>query len=125
MSRVGGFFFKNMNPVIDIDGYPTDETVEFLSSYKNFTDVKEAMDFALKALEKLPYATIKKENNYIYIATGGWSGCEDILRAMKSNLYFSHLLIATLSGGGYYYVDLSKKNSKPWNFKVTVSYKDD
>ena len=40
-----------MNPVIDIDGYPTDETVEFLSSYKNFTDVKEAMDFALKALE--------------------------------------------------------------------------
>jgi len=40
-------------PTFDADGYPTDETVEFLENWKNFKDAKEAMDFALKALKKL------------------------------------------------------------------------
>jgi hypothetical protein len=114
-----------MTPVIDIDGYPTEETVEFLEKHKNFKNAKEAMDFALKALEKLCYATVKRENNYIYIATGGWSGCEDIIRAMKNNVWFSHLLIASLSGGGYYYADPFIDNLKSHHFKVTVTYKND
>jgi hypothetical protein len=112
-------------PVIDIDGYPTDETVEFLENWKNFKDAKEAMEFALKALKKLCYATVKQENNYIYIATGGWSGCEDIIRAMKKNFYCSNLLIASLSGGGYYYADPFIDNLKTYDFKVTVTYKND
>jgi len=114
-------------PVIDIDGYPTDDTVEFLEHWQNFKDDKEAMDFALKALKKLCYATVKQENNYIYIATGGWSGCEDIIRAMKKNFYCSNLLIASLYGGGYYYADPFIENLKNYDFKVTVTvtYKND
>ena len=50
-----------MIPVIDIDGYPTEETVEFLENWKNFKDAKEAMDFALDCFKKLCYATIKRE----------------------------------------------------------------
>jgi hypothetical protein len=114
-----------MIPVIDIDGYPTEETVEFLSNYKNFFDAKDAIGFATSALEQMGYATIKRENNYIYIATGGWSGCEDIVRAMKSNVWFSHLLIASLSGGGYYYADPSIDDLKTYDFKVTVTYRND
>ena len=115
-----------MTPVIDIDGYPTEETVEFLEKHKNFKNAKEAMDFALKALEKMCYATVKRENNYIYIATGGWSGCEDIVRAMKKNIWIHNLKIATLSGGGNYYADPSIDDDlRPHNFKVTVTYKND
>jgi hypothetical protein len=114
-----------MIPVIDIDGYPTEETVEFLENWKNFKDAKEAMDFALKVLEKMHCATIKRENNYIYIATGGWSGCEDIIRAMNKNIWFSHLLIASLSGGGYYYADPFIDNIKSHDFKVTITYRND
>jgi hypothetical protein len=116
-----------MIPVIDIDGYPTEETVEFLSNYKNFIDAKEAIGFAMSALEQMGYATIKKENNYIYIATGGWSGCEDIIRAMKKNIWFSHLLIASLSGGGYYYANpfIWPVAPKSHDFKVTVTYKNE
>ena len=94
-----------MKPVIDIDGYPTEETVEFLSKYNNFANAKEAMQFALDCFNKLCYATVKRENNYIYIATGGWSGCEDVIRAMKENVWFSHLRIVSTNGGGHYYVD--------------------
>ena len=112
-------------PTFDADGYPTDETVEFLEHWQNFKDDKEAMDFALKALKKLCYATVKQENNYIYIATGGWSGCEVIVRAMKKNFYCSNLLIASLSGGGYYYADPFIDNLKTYDFKVTVTYKND
>jgi hypothetical protein len=109
-------------PVIDIDGYPTEETVEFLSNYKNFIDAKEAIGFAMSALEQMGYATIKRGDNYIYIATGGWSGCEDIIRAMKENFYCSNLLIASLSGGGYYYADPFIDDLKTYDFKVTVTY---
>jgi hypothetical protein len=111
-----------IEPVIDIDGYPTEETVEFLSNYKNFIDAKEAMQFALNCFKKLCYAYVKRENNYIYIGTCGWSGCEDIIRAMNKNIWFSHLLIASLSGGGYYYADPSIDDLKPYDFKVTVTY---
>ena len=112
-----------MFPIIDIDGYPTEETVEFLENWQNFKDAKEAMYFALTALRKLCYATVKQENNYIYIATGGWSGCEDIVRAMKKNIWIHNLKIATLSGGGNYYADPSIDDLRPHNFKVTVTYK--
>ena len=114
-----------MIPVIDIDGYPTEETVEFLEHWQNFKDAKEAMDFALKALKKLCYATVKQENNYIYIATGGWSGCEDIIRAMKDNIWIINLKIVSTCGGGHYYVDPFVEGVKPYNFKVTVTYKID
>ena len=114
-----------MTPVIDIDGYPTEETVEFLSKHKNFKNAKEAMDFALKALEKMCYATVKRENNYIYIATGGWSGCEDIVRAMKSNVYLAFLKIVSTNGGGHYYADPFIDGVRPSDFKVTVTYKND
>jgi hypothetical protein len=110
-----------MIPVIDIDGYPTEETVEFLSKHKK-KNAKEAMDFALDCLNKLCYATIKRENNYIYIATGGWSGCEDIVRAMKENVYLLFLKIVSTNGGGHYYADPFIDNLRPSDFKVTVTY---
>ena len=50
-----------MQPVIDIDGYPTEETVEFLEKHKNFKNAKEAMDFALDCFNKLCYATVKRK----------------------------------------------------------------
>ena len=111
-----------MFPVIDIDGYPTEETVDLLSTWQNFKYAKAAMQFALDALNKLPYATVKRESNYIYIATGGWSGCEDITRAMKENIWIHRLLIASLTGGGYYFVDPFIDGVKSYNFKVKVTY---
>ena len=110
-----------MTPII-IDGYPTEETVEFLSKHKNFKNAKEAMDFALDCLNKLCYATVKKENNYIYIATGGWSGCEDIIRAMKKNVYLAFLKIVSTNRGGHYYADPFIDGVRPSNFEVTVTY---
>jgi len=113
-----------MQPVIDIDGYPTEETVEFLEKHKNFKNAKEAMDFALDCFNKLCYATVKRGDNYFYFATGGWSGCEDIVRAMNKNIWFSHSLIASVSGGGYYYANpfIWPDAPKSHEFKVTVTY---
>lgn len=111
-----------MIPVIDIDGYPTEETVDFLSTWQNFKDAKEAMQFALDVLRKFPYATVKMENNYIYVATGGWGGCEDIIRAMKDNIWIHQLLIASVTGGGYYFACPFIADLRPYNFKVKVTY---
>jgi hypothetical protein len=113
-----------MFPVIDIDGYPTEETVEFLSKHSNFKDEKEAMQFALNCFKKLCYAYVKRENNYIYIGTCGWGGCEDIIRAMKENIWFLFLEIVSTRGGGHYFVDPFVDSSvKFTDFKVTVTYK--
>lgn len=111
-----------MEPVIDCDGYPTEETIDFLSDYKNFSNAKEAMEFALAALRKIGYSTVKVENNYVYVATGGWSGCEDIIRAMRDNISIDRLLIAASTGGGYYYACPFIADLRPYNFKVKVTY---
>ena len=72
------------NESVDANGYPTDEFIAWLKSEK---DARLAVEAAADYFNECGYgkATIKEGD--LYLATGGWSGCEDVINALHENFY--------------------------------------
>lgn len=70
-------------PTFDSDGYPTDETLEFIEQAKYGPDlwqfIRDAWNFRFGAIRDQPDGTID-------FVTGGWSGNESIISAMHRNM---------------------------------------
>lgn len=85
----------------DIDGYPTDTTLNIIKFWKG--DFSELMKFIA------PYfngAYGRCENRSIddawEVVTGGWSGCESVIQALKENTVFWLVCWYLSKRGGYY-----------------------
>ena len=93
------------------DGYPTDEELEFI---KNFDLVKCDVDELLEYIRsvwqyhewgfKLTGKNVKK----LELHTGGWSGNEDVIRALKENVIFWPMYWHKHVRGGHYYFKIKK-----------------
>ena len=71
---------------MDEHGYPNEHELELVSSYpaKNTNEsLRHFMEFIEPMWSK--YGSIHEENNVYTLVTGGWSGNEDIIMAMKQN----------------------------------------
>lgn len=95
-------------PTFDVDGYPTDATVEVLREWPT-DDAAGALDF-LKAAWCVPYGSVthtisahegyvlhaKAGEKYLRLATGGWSGNELLVGTFRytSNSYMTWRLSA-------------------------------
>ncbi len=90
-------------PTFDADGYPSDETIKSIEKWP-VEDFKNCLNFAEKVYHK-GYGVWDRQNGYIKIATGGWSGNEDIVHALNKQLYWNVLFIACTSGGTWYIKD--------------------
>lgn len=87
--------FKSSCPMIEMDDdapYPTDEWLERLRTWHP-ESVIDAMLFFVYDLPEIlethlsPYGYCKVTEDkdgrfHVYTATGGWSGCEDVMRAI-------------------------------------------
>ena len=99
--------------LLDREGYPTDEWLQFIKDYKPdeslpiLTFIREFLingwwmsDWGIKIHRQ--YKKIIK----LELHTGGWSGNEDIIEAILSNIYLTHFsmkYIKWLAGGHYYF----------------------
>ena len=99
-------------PEADGDGYLTEEWLDLLRA-KEFT-VSEARQFLLETFPEAaelmqPYATIRisdvkdRPAKEIYFATGGWSGCEDLIEAMLSQPLIAYHHTQWKRGGAYWF----------------------
>jgi len=70
---------------MDEHGYPTQSELDKIKSW-SWEDFTGLMDY-IKYLWKYPQYWEQNDNEYS-ISTGGWSGNEDIIQAMKENIMF-------------------------------------
>jgi hypothetical protein len=104
---------KAPETLLDIDGYPTEEWLQFI---KEYNPDNTHISVFLEALEegwhfgswgfklKRKYKGVRK----LELHTGGWSGNEEIINEILSNIYLSHfsMIYAKWTAGGHYYFEI-------------------
>lgn len=108
---------KNMPPdmLLDSEGYPTEELLEYIRAYKPSDDCP-VLAFLHDVIEPswwMPGFGFKLSREYrgkrkLELHTWGWSGNEDIVRAILSNI---HLVAISMEhtawkAGGHYYFEI-------------------
>jgi hypothetical protein len=92
---------------VDNDGYPTEETLEEIESFQihRHEDARDLLD-QIQPLwiwdGYFDYRGIIDGEHCYRIHTGGWSGHEDIIEALKGNLMFWMLAWEESRRGGHY-----------------------
>jgi hypothetical protein len=67
----------------DHDGYPIEEDVAALKAWSGSLEhVHEVLDAVGEYLESCGYGSFTKRGDYWRFATGGWSGCEEVIGAI-------------------------------------------
>lgn len=99
--------------LVDDEGYPTKEWLNFIKNYKNFDEIpiKEFLELLRKSwwASQMLFVLHKKycKERMLELHTGGWSGNEEIIHAILSNTVLINLkmkYIAWNIGGHYYFV---------------------
>lgn len=92
------------NPTFDRDGYPTEETLEFIKNYQGAPG--SLVDYILEAWHFPEYS--KWAPPLLELHTGGWSGNEEVIQAlMESKSFFWTLYWQKSERGGHYYFEVS------------------
>ncbi len=102
--------------IIDKHGYPTEETLQAIENWDTIKDVQGFFNFIMPIFEDYGRFTLRESNDSerreiegIYeVATGGWSGCEDAIGAMRLNYVFWGIHWRLSKRGGYYEFDKPK-----------------
>jgi len=93
-------------PELDIDGYPTEETLAAIAAWpiKCNKDIQNLLEFAGEAWSyPFPVETGgEDEDRWIRVVTGGWSGNESLVGAMEENRMFWALCWLESRRGGSY-----------------------
>ena len=87
------------------DGYPTKAILEYIDKYDIIHN--SIMDL-IKLIQSIwhwkDYCKIKGKNIiYLELHTGGWSGNESIIRALRNNLFWVAYWRKSRVGGHYYF----------------------
>lgn len=80
--------------------YPTEESLSNIENYKG--DFHHLMEVVSESFPSYGRCEFRDIDNTWEIATGGWSGCEDIIGALKSNVMFWIMCWKLSKRGGYF-----------------------
>jgi hypothetical protein len=107
-------------PTFDADGYPTEETLDIISTWdiQNITkDVEELLLYVKRAWRYPEYFTTSKKRfrrfkggsliRRYFVSTGGWSGNESLISALVQNHVFWLLSWQQSERGGHYIFEVS------------------
>ena len=89
-----------MRATFDGDGYPSDETLEAITNW-NGDDYEGLARFACDAWNN-DYGLFVYEEAHLKLVTGGWSGNESVISAMRANLVWWMLFWYLSKRGGSY-----------------------
>lgn len=86
---------------MDEDGYPDDKELETITKWKG-DDLSGLMAFIKPLWKYSDCGYWEEEKNLYYLHTGGWSGNEDIIGAMKKNYIWWAFFWCQAERGGHY-----------------------
>ena len=105
--------------LLDSEGYPTEAYISFLKNYQPDESLP-LMNFIEGVLIDGWWASdlgFKLHKSYkgkrkLELHTGGWSGNEEIISAIKSNMHLTHfdMKYVMWRTGGHYYFEITVKN---------------
>ena len=95
-------------PTFDSNDYPTEETIGTIAMWP-IADPDGWLDF-IRAAWNHHYGKMRYTPNFAEFATGGWSGNESIIVAMRENLVLWTLLWESSHRGGKYVLRLPETN---------------
>jgi len=104
------------NHALDNNGYPTEELLEFIKSYEpdESLSILNFVELVLKDVWHLSDWGFKLHRKYkgkrkLELHTGGWSGNEDIIKAIKQNMQLTHFKMRLLEwkAGGHYTFEIN------------------
>jgi hypothetical protein len=102
--------------LLDEDGYPTEEALKLVEEYDIFNDIKGFLEL-IKELWSYPDRFVLKGKKvlHLYLSTGGWSGNEVVIHAMKKNFFWILYWEKSVRGGHYWF------KIKEYHKKIKVS----
>ncbi len=84
---------------MDVDGYPTDEELERIRKWP-YQDCEGMLQFVGNLYVDSGYGKFTQNGNCFQLVTGGWSGNEEVICALRENTMFWALCWeATMRGG--------------------------
>jgi hypothetical protein len=111
---------------LDSDGYPTQETLDYIENWR-WTDVGKIAEFKelFDGIEKIWYTSNwgwrEEESPHeifasrlvmrYYISTGGWSGNESIIHAMENNIWIWPCTWVESRRGGHHILERPLDNA--------------
>ena len=90
---------------MDDDGYPDDEELKRIAEWP-WQDSLGLLEFVRELWRFQNFWS--QDGDMLAISTGGWSGNESLVAAMKQNVGFWHLCWESHSRGGHFVFDLSR-----------------
>lgn len=89
---------------LDDDGYPTDGTLETIKNFvvNNDEDCEKLLQMASQVWLYPDYFTKDESTKCWFVSTGGWSGNEDVIKALNENHVFWMLYWKQTRVGGHY-----------------------
>lgn len=93
-------------PIIITEEYPTETNLKELTEYNAYYNYHGLLDSMQYYFSR--HGCFKKKGNSYYLATGGWSGCEDIIGALQKNYIFWGMCWQKSARGGAYWFKVPK-----------------
>jgi len=91
---------------MDKDGYPDDNELKTIEEWDVLkSNVSGLLDFIVDRWRWADRQIIRDENK-VELHTGGWSGNEEILGALRANLMFWTLCWMKSERGGHYWFEI-------------------
>ena len=99
--------------LLDDDGYPTQEYLAYIKDYDGTMPIMKFIDDIIRDgwwMESWGFRLHRKYNGKrkLELHTGGWSGNEDIISAITSNIHLTHFQMKYVKWtcGGHYYFEI-------------------
>lgn len=97
------------HPTFDAGGYPTETTLEAIRKWP-YVDFKGLIRFVTEAWDTA--GAVYSDEEYLTLATGGWSGNESIVDALRVNDMFWVLCWVSSYRGGRHEFDNKRIESE-------------
>ena len=89
---------------MDADGYPTDKTLRVIKNWP-YNDFQGLMVF-IRVAWWMPEFGWRSWGKKYWLSTAGWSGNEDIIRALERNMMFWLMCWQSSRRGGHYIFEI-------------------
>ena len=93
---------------MDSDGYPDEQELTKIREWPFEPSYKELMEFIKSIWVYADIGYFEHNDNVYTLHTGGWSGNEDIIKALRENVIFWGLCWEWSKKGGHYQFILNK-----------------